>query len=34
MNGTLEVSIPIPETQASRRQIPVQEGKSRNMPPN
>jgi len=34
MNGTLEVSIPIPETQANRRQIPVQEGKSRNMPPN
>ena len=34
VNGTLEISIPIPENQANRRQIPVQEGQSRNMPSN
>jgi HSP20 family protein len=33
VNGTLEISIPIPETPASRRQIPVQESKARTLPP-
>lgn len=33
-NGTLEISIPVPETRTSRRQIPVQESKSRTSPPN
>lgn len=33
VNGTLEISIPIPETAASRRQIPVQESKARTLPP-
>ena len=34
VNGTLEVSIPIPEAKTSRRQIPVQEGKPRIASPN
>lgn len=33
VNGTLEISIPIPETPVSRRQIPVQESKARTLPP-
>ena len=34
VNGTLEISIPVPEVQTSRRQIPVQESKPRTTPPN
>lgn len=34
VNGTLEVSIPIPEAKANRRQIPVQDGKPRTVSPN
>lgn len=33
-NGTLEITIPISGAQTSRRQIPVQDSKSRTQPPN